>query len=78
MKRLQLVFCYARIYSQMYNTNTLVEYGGKTRDNLIYTDASSQNYSSCTQISFAPGTGGVSHASTVPWHRCSCCTTSYV
>lgn len=32
----------------MYYINTPVEYG---RDNLIYTDASSPNYSSCTEIS---------------------------
>lgn len=51
---------------------------GKKRDNLINTDANSQNHSSCTEMSFAPGTGGVSHASSVPQHRCSCCTTSYV
>lgn len=29
-------------------------------------DASSQDYSSCIEISFAPGTGGVSHASSIP------------
>ena len=29
-------------------------------------DASSQDYSNCIEISFAPGTGGVSHASSIP------------
>ena len=36
-----------------------------TGDNLRQADASSQDYSSCIEISFAPGTGGVSHASSI-------------
>lgn len=44
----------------------------------MHTNASSQNFSNCTEISLAPGPGGVSHASSVSQHRCSCCTTSYV